>query len=175
LGVPPPNRANKLICSRSKQTLELRKSATHKKAASRSVSGISAGLTTTTHGAIVMATNSLPQPILDTFKPIIASAVAILARLAARNAVKEQLRSEGVRVSLVRPCEINIKVTAYLALHPELFDEAPPQFSMMKVFRLLQRGRHDAADDVRRARPVYWQTTILTVRLVFRPPLIRRS
>jgi hypothetical protein len=68
-----------------------------------------------------MATNSLPQPILDTFEPISASAVAILARLAARNAVKEQLRSEGVRVSLVRPCEINLKGTAYLALHPELF------------------------------------------------------
>jgi N-dimethylarginine dimethylaminohydrolase len=54
-----------------------------------------------------MATNSLPQSILDTFQPISASAVMVLARLAARNAIKEQLRADGVRVSPVPPSEIN--------------------------------------------------------------------
>jgi hypothetical protein len=74
-----------------------------------------------------MATNSLPQPTLDTFQPISTSAVHVLARLAARNAVKDQLRADGVRASLVPPAEINTKATAYLALHPELMDEAREQ------------------------------------------------
>jgi hypothetical protein len=44
-----------------------------------------------------MASNRLPQ---DTFRPISTLAVQILARLAARKAVTEQLRSEGERVML---------------------------------------------------------------------------
>jgi len=35
-----------------------------------------------------MASNSLPQSTLDTFRPVSASAVHVLARLAARRAVK---------------------------------------------------------------------------------------
>jgi hypothetical protein len=52
------------------------------------------------------ATNSLPQ---STFQPVSASAVHVLARMAARRAVQEQLRADGVRVSLVKPAEITAK------------------------------------------------------------------
>jgi hypothetical protein len=47
---------------------------------------------------MAQATNSLPQSTLDTFQPISAQAVFILARLAAKKAVKEQLRGEGRRI-----------------------------------------------------------------------------
>jgi hypothetical protein len=59
-----------------------------------------------------------------TFQPISASAVHVLARLAARKAVKEQLRSEAVRPTLVKPAEVSAKAQAYLANHPELYREA---------------------------------------------------
>jgi hypothetical protein len=52
------------------------------------------------------ASNSLPQ---STFQPISSSAVMVLARLAARNAVKDQLRADGVRVSLVPSRDIALK------------------------------------------------------------------
>ena len=71
-----------------------------------------------------MATKSLPQDKLTEFQPISASAVHVLARMAARRAVQEQLRSEGVRVSLVKPAEISVKAQAYLADHPELYRAA---------------------------------------------------
>ena len=71
-----------------------------------------------------MANSSLPQSTLDTFQPISASAVHVLARMAARRAVQEELRSEGVRVSLVKPAEISAKAQSYLADHPELYREA---------------------------------------------------
>ena len=54
-----------------------------------------------------MATNSLPQSTFDTFLPVSASAVHVLARMAARRAVQEELRSQGPRVSLVKPAEIS--------------------------------------------------------------------
>ena len=60
----------------------------------------------------------------NTFQPISASAVHVLARLAARKAVKEHLRSEGVRPTLVKPAEISAKAQSYLADHPELYREA---------------------------------------------------
>ena len=90
---------------------------------------------------MAQATNNLPQPVLDTFRPISASAVAVLARLAARNAVKDQLRADGVRVSLVPPVEINIKATAYLALHPELYDEARERAVRLGMFEKPKRRR----------------------------------
>jgi hypothetical protein len=69
----------------------------------------------------------------NTFQPISASAVHVLARLAARKAVKEHLRSEGVRPTLVKPAEISAKAQSYLADHPELYREAleRPQRSSM--------------------------------------------
>ena len=47
-----------------------------------------------------------------------------MARMAARKAVQEELRSEGVRVSLVKPAEISLRANEYLSQHPELFKEA---------------------------------------------------
>jgi hypothetical protein len=71
-----------------------------------------------------MATNSLPQSTLDTFLPVSASAVHVLARMAARRAVQEQLRADGVRVTLVKPAEISARAQVYLSQHPELYREA---------------------------------------------------
>jgi hypothetical protein len=60
----------------------------------------------------------------STFQPISASAVHVLARLAARKAVKEQLRADGVRPTLVKLAEISAKAQAYLSQHPELYRQA---------------------------------------------------
>ena len=69
-----------------------------------------------------MATNSLP--LAHTFKHISVHMIHILARLQAKRLVQEQLRNDGVRVTLVAPREINEKATAYLATHPEIWREA---------------------------------------------------
>jgi hypothetical protein len=37
---------------------------------------------------------------------------------------KEQLRADGVRVSLVKPAEISARAQVYLSQHPELYREA---------------------------------------------------
>jgi len=58
------------------------------------------------------------------FKLVGSSAIHVLARLAARNAIKEQLRAKGVRVTLVRPAEIAEKAKAYLEANPHLYEEA---------------------------------------------------
>jgi hypothetical protein len=71
-----------------------------------------------------MATNSLPQLIFDEFQPISRPAIHILARLAAKRIVTEQLRDAGIRVSLVRPSAINERANTYLAAHPELYEVA---------------------------------------------------
>jgi hypothetical protein len=47
----------------------------------------------------------------------------VLARIAARKLVQEQLRNEGVRVSLVKPAELSAKAQVYLSQHPELYRE----------------------------------------------------
>jgi hypothetical protein len=58
------------------------------------------------------------------FKLIGAHAINVLARLAAQNAVKEQLRDQGVRLSLVPIRDITEKAQRYLADHPELYQQA---------------------------------------------------
>ena len=60
----------------------------------------------------------------ETFQPISASAVHVLARLAARKAVQEELRAQGVRVTLVKPAEISVRANEYLSQHPELYRAA---------------------------------------------------
>jgi hypothetical protein len=86
-----------------------------------------------------MATISLPQSKLDTFQPISASAVHVLARLAARTAVQEQLRAQGVRVSLVKPAEISVKAQAYLQSHPELYREALERAQRLGLYEKRRR------------------------------------
>jgi hypothetical protein len=86
-----------------------------------------------------MATNSLSQSTLDTFQPISASAVHVLARIAARKAVQEQLRSQGVRVSLVKPAEISARAQVYLQSHPELYREAFERAQLMGMYEKPKR------------------------------------
>ena len=64
------------------------------------------------------------MPRANSLFPIGVSVVKVLARLAARNEVKRQLRAQGVRVSPVRHAEILAQASAYLADHPELYQEA---------------------------------------------------
>ena len=85
-----------------------------------------------------MATNSL-QSTLDTFQPISASAVHVLARMAARKAAQEELRSQGVRVSLVKPSEISVKAQAYLQSHPELYREALERAQRLGMYEKRRR------------------------------------
>ena len=87
-----------------------------------------------------MATNSL-QSTLDAFQPISASAVHVLARLAARKAVTEQLRAQGVRVSLVKPAEISAKAQVYLQSHPELYREALERAQRLGMYEKPRRRR----------------------------------
>jgi hypothetical protein len=56
--------------------------------------------------------------------PIGTPVVKMLARSAARRAVNEQLRAQGVRVSHVKYAEIVSRASAYLADHPALYTEA---------------------------------------------------
>src|SRR5215469_9982935 len=51
-------------------------------------------------------------------------AINYCARSIAKNAVKEQLRDQGVRVSLVPIREITERAQQYLANHPELYEQA---------------------------------------------------
>ena len=51
-------------------------------------------------------------------------AINYCARSIAKNAVKEQLRDQGVRVSLVPIREITEKAQQYLANHPKLYQQA---------------------------------------------------
>jgi hypothetical protein len=68
-----------------------------------------------------MANHSLSR---TKFKPIGTHAVHVLARLAAKRAVQDELRSQGVRVTLVRPAEIIERAKLYLEQHPELYRQA---------------------------------------------------
>ena len=58
-------------------------------------------------------------------------AVMLFARLAAKKAVRDQLRDQGVRVSLVPPAEIVRQAREYLAAHPELYQQATERAQRM--------------------------------------------
>jgi hypothetical protein len=59
----------------------------------------------------------------------------VMARYIAKRAIEEGLRSKGVRVTLVRPAEINAQVNAYLAQHPELYVEARKRLERLETRR----------------------------------------
>ena len=86
-----------------------------------------------------MANYSLPQSTLDTFQPISASTVHVLARMAARRAITEQLRAAGVRVSLVMPAEVSVRANEYLSQHPELYREALERAQRLKLYEKPRR------------------------------------
>src|SRR5262245_10803320 len=48
-------------------------------------------------------------------------AINFCARSIAKSAVKEQLRAQGVRLTLVRPAEISARAQVYLEQHPECY------------------------------------------------------
>jgi protein involved in temperature-dependent protein secretion len=58
------------------------------------------------------------------FKHISVHVIHILARMMAKKLVQEQLRDQGLRVTLVPPRVINERATTYLAQHPEVWREA---------------------------------------------------
>jgi hypothetical protein len=84
------------------------------------------------------------------FKPIGTHAVHVLARLAARNEVKQQLRDQAIRPSTVKPAEISERAKAYLEQHPEVYEEAMQR--AWKLGLIDQAARIDSAifDDERR-------------------------
>ena len=88
-----------------------------------------------------MANSSLPQSTFDTFQPVSASAVYVLARMATRRAITEQLKAAGVRVSLVKPAEISVRANEYLSQHPELYREALERAQRLGMYEKPRRRR----------------------------------
>jgi hypothetical protein len=70
------------------------------------------------------------------FKLVGAHAINVLARLAAQNAVKEQLRDQGVRVTLVPIRQVHEQADEYLRQHPELYAEARERARRMGMIDL---------------------------------------
>jgi hypothetical protein len=54
--------------------------------------------------------------------------------LAAKRIVTEQLRAQGVRVTLVLIAEINARASVYLAEHSELYEQAEERARLMALF-----------------------------------------
>jgi hypothetical protein len=71
---------------------------------------------------------------LSPFRPISQSAVHVLALMAAKKVVREQMRDEGRRVTLIPPAEINVKARAYLDQHPELLAQAEERARLMRLW-----------------------------------------
>ena len=70
------------------------------------------------------------------FHPVGTHAINVLARLAAKNAVKEQLRDQGVRLTLVPIREITERAQVYLEQHPELFQQALERAKQMGMIEI---------------------------------------
>jgi hypothetical protein len=86
----------------------------------------------------------------NSLSPIGISAVKVLARLAAKRAVQDDLRAAGVRVSLFPHAELMRQAAAYLYNHPELYQLA------------LERAKRMTADGVfgKRAQRAYLLTSV---------------
>jgi hypothetical protein len=93
----------------------------------------------------------------DTFKPISASAISVLARLEARKAVKEQFRQRGIKY--YRHVELLRQAAEYLATHPELYEVALARAWQMGMDR--ERVNAAVFDDDRRV----WRKPSLRVSL----------
>jgi short-subunit dehydrogenase len=59
--------------------------------------------------------------------------------LAAKRAVTEELRAQGVRVSLVKPAEIAEKAQVYLEAHTELWAEARARAQRLGLYEQPRR------------------------------------
>jgi hypothetical protein len=69
----------------------------------------------------------------NSFSPIGISAVKLLARLAAKKAVQNELRDQGVRVSLYPCADLMRRSAEYLDKHPELYQHALERAKRMTV------------------------------------------
>jgi hypothetical protein len=86
----------------------------------------------------------------NSFSHIGNHAINVLARLAAKNAVKQQLRDQGVRVTLVPPRDITTKANEYLSQHPELYEEALQRARKLGLIKHVERIDQAVFDDERR-------------------------
>jgi hypothetical protein len=84
------------------------------------------------------------------FKPIGTHAIAVLARLEARNAVKAEIRDQGARPSSVKPAEISERAKAYLDAHPELYEAAMQRAWRWSSIDQAERIDNAIFDDERR-------------------------
>jgi hypothetical protein len=74
-----------------------------------------------------MAANSLPLKPLNPdieFQHISCHVIHILARLMAKDAIRAQLKNEGIDARFVLPRDLNERATAYLRDHPEVWKAA---------------------------------------------------
>jgi hypothetical protein len=71
-----------------------------------------------------MATRSLSPKRLIERAQLHRQAVMTFARLAAKRAIQDHLRAQGVRVTLVPHAEVMRQAGEYLASHPELYQLA---------------------------------------------------
>ena len=83
----------------------------------------------------------------NAFSPIFISAVKVLARLAAKRAVQQQLRDQGVRVTTYPYAELMRQAHEYLSNHPELYVAALERAKRMTVDGVFGE-RHSMASTV---------------------------
>jgi hypothetical protein len=75
------------------------------------------------------------------FQPLSRHVITVIARLAAERVIKEKLRDQGVRVSLVPMRQIREQADLYLSQHPELFDFARERAQRMAEEDELRKAR----------------------------------
>jgi hypothetical protein len=75
------------------------------------------------------------------FQPLSRHVITLIARMAAQRAIQEQLRDQGVRVSLVPMRQIREQADIYLSQHPELFDFARERAQRMADEDELRKAR----------------------------------
>jgi hypothetical protein len=82
----------------------------------------------------------------------------MFARLAAKRAVQDQLRAQGVRVTLVLPAEIMRQAREYLDTHPELYQQALERAQRMGYTD--PRCANLASDAQKRSGPISTTSTL---------------
>jgi NAD(P)-dependent dehydrogenase (short-subunit alcohol dehydrogenase family) len=83
--------------------------------------------------------------------PLMNIGVHVAARSIAKRAVVQELREQGVRVTLVRPAEINEKATVYIATHPEIWPLAVERARRMEE---MEEARKAARRAIRSRRAI---------------------
>ena len=86
----------------------------------------------------------------NSFSHIGSHAINVLARLAAKNAVKQELRDQAIRPSSVKPADITEKAKAYLEANPHLCEEALQRAWRMGLIEHVERIEQAVFDNERR-------------------------